>query len=270
MKKHIVVNVLRKLRIAKVADKMRFYYFKVKNRRKNALFLKEHPQVRLPSDYTMYESFQLDYSKYYNGGREHARSIIDSAKPYVVFDNVNILDWGCGPARVIRHFPQILGDRNTYYGTDYNPKTIEWCSKTFDNIIFSVNDLRPPLNYVDEHFHFIYGISVVTHLSEENQSLWIKELNRILNSNGILYLTTSGSAFKEKLSEKESKLFDDNEIISRGEVTEGHRMYSAFHPPNKMRSLVAQGGFKVMEHIPGRRVHESYISQDIWILQKQA
>ena len=96
----------------------------LKNRAQNTEFKKQHPGVILPPDYLMYESFQINYSKYYIGGREDAREIIDLARPFVNFNSSSILDWGCGPARLIRHFPSILGKQNEYFGTDYNATTI--------------------------------------------------------------------------------------------------------------------------------------------------
>src|SRR5688500_11541970 len=115
-------DLIRKFHLAKVADTIRFYFLYVKNLKKNNQFKKQFPDFKLPPRYLMYESFKLDPYRYYIGGREDAQWIAESVKPYIKIVSANILDWGCGPARVLRHMPEILGLDNKYYGTDYNPK----------------------------------------------------------------------------------------------------------------------------------------------------
>ena len=102
-----------------------------------------------------------------------------------------VLDFGCGIGRVIRHFRNVHGPR--YYGTDYNPKLIAWCRHNLKFARFSTNHLIGKLEFKDRQFDFIYALSVFTHLREEQQHFWIKELARILKPGGYLFLTTHGS-----------------------------------------------------------------------------
>lgn len=269
MKKQELSAFFRRMHLARFADTVRFYLKYFINFRKNNKFNKQYQGVPMPPNYMMYESFQLDRYKYFVGGREDAEWIIDSVKPFINLHYVNILDWGCGPARIIRHLPEILGSDNQYFGTDYNVKTINWCKKNFPAITFSLNGLNPPLEFANETFALIYGISVLTHLSEENQLLWSKELNRILTDDGIVLLTTHGEAFKEMMMPEEIVRFNKDELVIRKNVIEGHRMYGAFHPPEYMRRVFERSGFTIIDHLPGKRIHESYISQDRWLLQKR-
>jgi hypothetical protein len=117
-------------------------------------------------------------------------------------------------------------------------------------------------------FSAIYGISVLTHLSESANAAWIDELNRILIPKGILYLTTAGAAFKEKMTASEISKFENNEIIAREQVKEGHRMYSTFHPVDFTKSMFEKAGFQILDHVPGKRITPTYISQDKWIVRK--
>src|SRR5688572_15341528 len=100
---------------------------RIKNRKANQQFQNEFPRVTLPPPYMVYESFQIDYRKYYQGGLEDAEWIVSLARPHCTLEKSKILDWGCGPARIIRHMSSILGESNTYFGTDYNAETIAWC-----------------------------------------------------------------------------------------------------------------------------------------------
>jgi len=45
-----------------------------------------------------------------------------------------------------------------------------------------------------------------------------------------MLITTQGENFRPKLIEEERKKFDQGELIIKGNVKEGHRTYSAFHP----------------------------------------
>ena len=269
MKKQELSAFFRRIHLARFADTIRFYLKYVVNFRKNNQFRKQYPGAPMPPNYLMYESFQMDRYKYFVGGKEDAEWVVDSVKSFIKLNSINVLDWGCGPARIIRHMPSILGDDNHYFGTDYNVKTINWCKKNFPNISFSLNGLKPPLQFGDNLFDLIYGISVLTHLSEENQWLWSKELNRILGDDGIILLTTHGEAFKELMLPEEIERFDKNELVIRKNVIEGHRMYGAFHPPDYMRDVFEKFGFIVADHLPGKRVHATFISQDRWLLQKR-
>lgn len=266
--KHIS-KFLRSLGLAWWGDYVRFLWMRFKNRRKNTTFKNHHPEAILPPDYMMYESFQMDYAKYYDGGREDAEWIISMAWPHANLTSGKILDWGCGPSRIIRHLPEILGDGNVYYGTDYNPKTIQWCKTHIQGIHYTVNEIDPPLPYAFGMFDLVYGISIFTHLSRENQQHWSNELHRIISPRGLVIVTTHGEAFMEKLTEEEQRIFQQGELVSRTKVKEGHRMYAAFEPPAYMRSVFTASGFRILEHLPGKRVHETYISQDVWMLKRE-
>jgi len=270
MIKQNVSRLLRLLHLSKTADNVRFYFMYLKNFVDNYKFKKKHPDVILPPNYLMYESFQLNNNKYYSGGKEDALWVTDLVRPYITLQSSNILDWGCGPARIIRHLPGILGTTNKYFGSDYNASTVKWCKQHFPNISFTQNKITPPLDFSENYFQFIYGISVLTHLSRTNQDLWSKELNRIIAPEGLILLTTQGEAFMEKLTAREISLYKNDELVSRGNAPEGHRVYAAFQPPAYIRKVFIDSGFEIVSHIPGKRVTESYISQDVWLLKMKS
>jgi ubiquinone/menaquinone biosynthesis C-methylase UbiE len=263
-----LISIIRQAGLSKVADQARYQWMRFKNHQSNSAFRKEFPGVALPPPYMVYESFQIDYRKYFLGGREDAEWIASLAKPHCHLENAKILDWGCGPARIIRHMPDILGKTSAYFGTDYNADTIAWCMVNIPGINFSKNNLTPPLPYPDNQFDLVYGISILTHLSEENQFAWSNELYRVTSPNGIVILTTHGDAFLEKLTETEVEAYHHQKVIQRDKTKEGHRTFGTFHPPAFMRNVFERSGFQITQHIAGRRVNESYISQDMWILKK--
>jgi len=214
----------------------------------------------------MYESFQINYEKYYNGGHDTARWIINLLSPLIDLNNKTILDWGCGPGRIIRHLPPLTDHSCAYYATDYNEQSISWCKKNIKNVNFNFNKLTAELPYPNEFFDLIYGISIFTHLSETMHIEWINELKRILKPGGILLLTTQGDNFKSKLTDQEKKTFENGKLVVRGKVKEGHRTYSAFHPDAYLRLLFKD--FKILNHLVTDPKSKSHIPQDTWIVRK--
>jgi SAM-dependent methyltransferase len=104
----------------------------------------------------------------------------------------SILDFGCGCGRVARY---LRPDGRSITGTDIDVGAIEWCRENLRCVgTFDVNGHAPPLNYPDQRFDFIYAISVFTHLPEDLEVSWLKELRRILKPGGLLIATTIGEA----------------------------------------------------------------------------
>ncbi len=262
------LSLARKTGLSTTLDFMRFRWMQLKNAGRNRRFLQENQNIAFPPPYMVYESFQMDYAKYLKGGQEDANWIADLVRPFLPHKAMNILDWGCGPARIIRHLPGIMGHGHRYFGTDYNPSTIAWCKSHIQGISFTVNGIHPPLSFAEHHFDFLYGISIFTHLSLDNHKAWSNELYRVTAPKGIVLLTTHGDAFIEKLTAAESSIYQSGQLVVRSKTREGHRTFAAFHPPSLMRGLFTQSGFEILELIPGRRVHSGYISQDVWILRR--
>jgi ubiquinone/menaquinone biosynthesis C-methylase UbiE len=266
MNKSKVSSLLRKLRLMQLGDRLNFYFQKYRNRSSNRIFKDKNPNVVLPPDYMIYESFQMNYENYYNDSASTAEWLVSYFKKYVELKSIKILEWGCGPARVIRHLLKLLDNSCEIFGTDYNSKTIEWCKNNIPNVSFTKNNLQPPLEYGNNFFDVIYATSVFTHLSEEMHYAWFEELRRICKQNGIIFLTTHGDNCKPKLTDEELKLFEAGKIVVRGKVKEGHRTFAAYQPPEFMRKLFSD--IEILEHVT-REPEGNYIPQDIWIIRKK-
>ncbi|WP_291858076.1 class I SAM-dependent methyltransferase [Marinilabilia sp.] len=267
MRKGSISNFLRQLRLIYFADWMRYFYQRFKNRKINRLFRLENPGVKLPPDYLIYESFQINYHKYFTESIESARWVVDKIRKHKTLESGNILDWGCGPGRIIRHLPGLLGDNWYCYGTDYNSKSISWCSKNLQGIEFNNNALEAQLPYPNDFFDAIYGLSIFTHLSSRMHQEWFEELHRVLKPGGVMLVTTHGANFKEKLTSRECQQFEAGELIVRGKVKEGHRTYSAFQPSAFMEKLFAK--VDVLEHEVPVPEKGRWLPQDVWIVRKK-
>lgn len=260
-----ISSFLRKLNMLHTADKLRYRVEQAKHKNANEDFLKQYPKVQLPPDYLMYESHAISYDSYYHNGRKDAEYFSSLFKKHITLKDVAILDWGCGPGRIIRHLPYVVGNGCTYYGTDYNEKSIAWCSKNLPKINFNKNELTASLPYEDNFFTVIYGLSIFTHLSESMHHAWFAELYRVLKPGGIMLLTTQGDIYKAKLTKNELEQYHKGQLVVRGKVIEGHRMYSAFLPQRFMRQLFQN--VAILEHIK-MPVQGNWYPQEKWIVRK--
>lgn len=267
MNKSSISSLLRSLRVLQPLDRLNYLRDWYRNRSNNQAFKREHPGVALPPDYLMYESFGLNYHKYFVESKESAQWILDLAKDHIPLQGIHVLDWGCGPGRVIRQMKELLDRSSSLYGTDYNKDSIAWCSANLPGIDFNLNGLEAKLPYASNTFDLIYGISIFTHLSEEKHQEWYAELHRVVKPGGIMILTTQGDHFLAKLNPEEKAQYTSGQLVVRGKVKEGHRTYSAFQPPSYMRELFAHA--TIEKHLvrpvqPGRA-----LPQDVWIVRKK-
>jgi len=106
------------------------------------------------------------------------------------FDHVQrVLDWGCGCGRVSRFIA--LRNQCKLTGLDIDGDNVEWCKTNLPNATFKTIDPEPPTPIDSNYFDVIFGISVFTHLSEEDQFKWLAELRRIAKPGSILLMTVN-------------------------------------------------------------------------------
>lgn len=264
--KAYISQILRKLKIIEIVDIIRFYIHKIILSGKNKKFVRNNPEFKLPPDYLLYEAFRLDYQKYHDSGYEAAIWLKTLFEKYIDLKNVKILDWGCGPARIIRHLPNVFPAGCQFYATDYNENTILWCKENIQGINFNKNEIDAYLPYPDDYFDGIYGLSIFTHLSENKHKEWAIELLRILKPKGIFIFSTQGKIYRAKLTKNERILFDKGQLVVRASKIEGHRVFSAFHPPEYIRCIFRE--VEILEHIEPKPTNENLFPQDIWIIRK--
>jgi SAM-dependent methyltransferase len=174
-----------------------------------------------------------------------------------------ILDFGCGCGRVLRHWKPKEGQQ--FWGTDYNPELIAWCQKHLNRIAqFTLNQLTPPMNFKNEEFDFIYAISVFTHLTEALQQAWLKEFSRVLKPNGLLYITVHGVSRLYQLNSQEKEQFLRGQLVVKQAEAVGTNFCAAFHPDRYIRNELAKQ-FEILDIIPlGARDAD----QDVCLLRK--
>jgi SAM-dependent methyltransferase len=135
-----------------------------------------------------------DPGSYLGNGKVSARILKEAIENASVRfpDAARVLDFGCGPGRVITWFHQ-EHENWKFFGTDIDAEAIGWARSHLSEIAtFGCNPHMPPFEYADEFFDFVYSISIFTHLPEDMQTAWLAELARVTKPGGYLVLTTHG------------------------------------------------------------------------------
>ncbi|WP_445749057.1 class I SAM-dependent methyltransferase [Polaribacter sp.] len=267
MKKIFLKKIITKLHLLPFVEQINYYREKIKNKRSNQLFRKNNPEVLLPPDFYLYETFSLNYDKFYTNGKPTAEWLVNHISEFKQFENLSILDWGCGTGRIIRHLPNVVDNSNSFFGTDYNQKYVKWCTENLKGIQFKLNNLKPPLNFKKNSMDVIYGISIFTHLSKELHFEWMQELSNVLKKDGVLFLTTHGNVHSSKLLPKEKENFDKGNLVVHSYKKEGNRLYASYQSPIFFKNLCTKNNLTILKHIPGE-ITNGKPQQDVWILQK--
>jgi SAM-dependent methyltransferase len=103
----------------------------------------------------------------------------------------SVLDFGCGPGRVLRWFQQALPNAHLA-GVDVRAAQIAWCREHLRGD-FHANDVLPPLPFAEGTFELTYALSVFSHLALDQNLAWIRELARVTRPDGLILLSTHGA-----------------------------------------------------------------------------
>jgi SAM-dependent methyltransferase len=258
MNKQTIIKTLRYFRMLNLAD--RIYFLKIKriSSEDNRRFFKENSDVSIPPDEMLFEILgNNSHRGYWESGITDSKWIIDIIKKKKANEKLQIAEWGCGPARVIRHIKDTKKNY-TCYGFDYDEEFIEWCQNNMHDCTFLKNDLNPPLNLASDTLDVFYCVSVFTHLSENMHIEWIKEIWRVLKPGGLFIGTFHGEKFRNRLLPDEIKIFDTSGLVIRGMVREGSKNYSAYQSSTFLRENLLRDFVDVSE-IEGAPFH-----QNVW------
>jgi SAM-dependent methyltransferase len=125
------------------------------------------------------------------------RTRIEAALPDDwVWEGRRVLDFGCGSARVLRHFlPE--AEYGDFWGCDIDGPSIDWIRSHLSPPLHAFqNGLAPPLALEAGSFDLVYATSVFTHI-DALWSRWLLELRRILKPGGLLVASWVGEGFWE-------------------------------------------------------------------------
>lgn len=176
-----------------------------------------------------------------------------------------ILDFGCGCGRLIRHVQaRTVSD---LFGSDYNPRLIDWCQRHLPFATFRTNELAPPLAFEENQFDLVYARSVFTHLPEDLQKQWMDEMRRVLQPGGYLYLTMHGRPLAEGLSAPEKACFEADELVVTYPTSAGGNLCASYASRGFVERELMDG-FTLAAFLEGR--DETHLRQDVYLLRRDS
>lgn len=114
------------------------------------------------------------------------------------WEGKRVLDFGCGAARVLRHFAR-EADRAAFWGCDIDRASIDWDGANLSPPFrFLHHGLAPPLSLPASSLDLIWAMSVFTHIADL-WSDWLAEMHRLLTHDGILIASFLGEGMWEPL-----------------------------------------------------------------------
>lgn len=267
--KQKISRLARNMGLLSLLDSILYQLDRARHRRANVLFARRHPDFLVPPASLAFEAFgHTNNETYYSTGIAHARMVGDFARKYVNRAEPAICEWGCGPGRIVRHLPrELAAQKATIWGVDFNPESIAWCRTNIRGVRFESNGLHPPLPFPDGSFDFIYALSVLTHLDESGWKEWLSELSRVIRDDGIVFFTTHGRNYLNKLLPDEQAAFRAGSPVFRAKTALGKKAFAAYHPAGFVHANLPPR-FQVLVH------HEETamfaLSQDVWVVRKTA
>lgn len=216
-------------------EALRFAKERVRTARDNKVFLAANPGFVAPPLWWMHDMYaHTSLRQYWETGQRDAARLEALMAQYLARPPEKILEWGCGLGRILRHF----SDGKELTGVDYNAAAINWARAHLPGITFAVNQPLPPLDLPADSIDAAYAISVFTHLSKEAHGAWMAEIMRVLRPGGIFLFTVHGAPAPGQLLPAEQAVFDRGELVTRGVVKEGSRIYTAYQPEKYMRDIL--------------------------------
>lgn len=241
--KQRLLSIARAFHLLPLLDAARFLRTKWRTAAENQVFLENNPEFTPPPLWWMHDMYRsTSFDLYWRTGRETAAAIAAKIDRHVSAPHPRIADWGCGLARVMRHLP----DRYQRTGFDYNAQAIAWNTEYIAGVQFLKNNLSPPLPAEDAVFDAVYALSVFTHLSAAAHEKWIAEIERVLAPGGVFLGAFHMNPPAGQLLPAEQARFDAGELVVRGGVKEGSRIFTAHHPEAYLRSTLFKN-FDVIE-----------------------
>jgi SAM-dependent methyltransferase len=166
-----------------------------------------------------------------------------------------LLDWGCGCGRMARY----LASECAYTGIDIDREAIEWCRANIKSGTFELQGLEARTKFASETFDAVIGISIFTHLREEDQFAWLAELARVTKPGGVVAVSVCGATSlynagnpPEVVAALEAKGFCDTGVEGtlKGVTADDEYYRNIYHTPGYTRENWSKH-FDILAILPG-------------------
>ncbi len=112
-----------------------------------------------------------------------------------------------------------------------------------------------------------YSVSVFTHLPENVQDAWLKELHRVIEPGGLLMVTLAGEGDLGRTTRAEQERFRAGKLVVIDGSLAGTNLCGAYHPEAYVRRVWSRY-FEVRAFIPEGA--KGCPNQDLYVLERVA
>lgn len=207
-----------------------------------------------------------DVSWFLQSGSRALRSLeVALARFGHVLDGMRILDFGCGPGRLLRHL--LEREDLSLLGADHHAPSRDWCRGQLPGVTLLPCGLEPPLELEAGAVDLVVALSVFTHLPAAAQVPWLAELTRVLRRGGLLALSLHGTLPAGLATPPRAAAFARGELVVVGEAYAGENACVACHPEARLRAWAEDLDLTWLERRPGGA--RGNPPQDLVLLQKR-
>jgi len=203
-----------------------------------------------------------DWRFFYERGKATARTLVDAARAAGAAPArwQAVLDWGCGCGRIARHMPAHTPAK--IIGRDIDAYTIRWPQEHLDGD-YRVSGLKPPLDLAPASVDFVYGFSVLTHLSAPMQAAWLEELARVLKPGALAALTYHD--MQHPAVQRVTFRDEQNGVHVTESTMEGSNLVAAFQDISSIQRAAAPW-FDLAHHMT---LSETLFDQSLAVLRRK-
>jgi len=159
--------------------------------------MEECRSPEVPADLVKYTCGPISFEEFLRSGAEVYTMLDLAARKHgnrKMRQFGSILDFGCGCGRILRF---LAGASPALHGCDINAKVAAVAGQSVPTAQVYQNALTPPLRYEDAEFDLVYSFSVFSHLTQQVEDEWLKELVRVGKPGCLYLLSVHGDWFIE-------------------------------------------------------------------------
>lgn len=261
-----LLELLRATHLIELADKTMALRASLRAGGENRAYRAAHPSRPFPDPLLIYEvAGHAKFAQFDRTGAAHARLIAEYLREVLPASAPRVLEWGCGPARILAHLGEALGAPDArLFGCDPDPRAVDYARAAYPRIEFMHSPPLPPTSYAAASFDAIYGVSIFTHLPIAAARAWTAELARLTAPDGGVLVTTHGDKAAARLEGADRDAFDAGRYVALGGAPVGSRTYVSYFNEKAGRAL-----FGV--HFDDVRFYPDDgqgFGQDVWLLRR--
>jgi ubiquinone/menaquinone biosynthesis C-methylase UbiE len=195
--------------------------------------LGEHDRVERANFENQYNDLAHNYADMKYKGNRQLKDLDIFLK--LLKPKSKILDLGCGAGQDARYLAEAGME---VLGLDISKEMVEEAKKRNPTISFNVGDFLS-FSLMDDEFDAVWCSTVFHHIPSDQDEVFIKKIQRVLRSGGLLYISTG-------VGDNENEGWTDAEWETKNEKIPT-RMYNKIMTSEKFENLIKKFSFEITQ-----------------------